>query len=49
MDGANILVSLPEDDVDFLDAYSAERGLPSRSAAVQGQAVAGLELEATRR
>jgi Arc/MetJ-type ribon-helix-helix transcriptional regulator len=28
-------VSLPGEDVDFLDAYARERGLESRSAAVQ--------------
>jgi Arc/MetJ-type ribon-helix-helix transcriptional regulator len=27
-------VSLPEDDVEYLDAYARERGLASRSAAV---------------
>jgi Arc/MetJ-type ribon-helix-helix transcriptional regulator len=28
-------VSLPEEDVDFLDAYTAAQGMDSRSAAVQ--------------
>jgi Arc/MetJ-type ribon-helix-helix transcriptional regulator len=28
-------VSLPEEDVAFLDAYAAERGIVSRSAALQ--------------
>jgi Arc/MetJ-type ribon-helix-helix transcriptional regulator len=28
-------VSLPDDDVAFLDRFAEERGLPSRSAAVQ--------------
>ncbi len=27
-------VSLPEEDVEYLDAYAQERGIPSRSAAV---------------
>jgi Arc/MetJ-type ribon-helix-helix transcriptional regulator len=27
-------VSLPDEDVEFLDAYAAERGFPSRSAVV---------------
>ena len=27
-----VSVSLPEDDVEFLDSYAAARGLPSRSA-----------------
>lgn len=27
-------VSLPEDDVDFLDKYALDNGVPSRSAAV---------------
>lgn len=27
-------VSLPEEDVEFLDEYAAEHGMPSRSAAV---------------
>jgi Arc/MetJ-type ribon-helix-helix transcriptional regulator len=30
-----VSVSLPEDDVRFLDAFAAEQGLDSRSAAVQ--------------
>lgn len=34
-------VSLPEDDLDFLDAYAREQGYPSRSAAVH-QAIAVL-------
>lgn len=29
-----ISVSLPEEDVEFLDAYAKARGIPSRSAAV---------------
>jgi Arc/MetJ-type ribon-helix-helix transcriptional regulator len=29
-----VSVSLPEDDVEYLDAYARERGLGSRSAAV---------------
>jgi len=29
-----VSVSLPDDDVDFLDAYASERGLGSRSAAL---------------
>jgi Arc/MetJ-type ribon-helix-helix transcriptional regulator len=29
-----VSVSLPEDDVDFLDAYAASQGMGSRSAAV---------------
>jgi Arc/MetJ-type ribon-helix-helix transcriptional regulator len=29
-----ISMSLPEEDVAFLDAYAAEKGLPSRSAAL---------------
>ena len=29
-----VSVSLPTDDVEFLDAYASERGLDSRSAAV---------------
>ena len=29
-----VSVSLPEDDVEYLDAYARERGLESRSAAV---------------
>lgn len=29
-----ISMSLPEEDVTFLDAYVAEKGLPSRSAAL---------------
>jgi Arc/MetJ-type ribon-helix-helix transcriptional regulator len=29
-----VSVSLPEDDVEYLDAYARERGLASRSAAV---------------
>ncbi len=27
-------ISLPEDDVDFLDEYTADHGMPSRSATV---------------
>lgn len=30
-----VTVSLPNDDIVFLDAYASERGLDSRSAAVQ--------------
>lgn len=30
-----VSISLPEDDVRFLDAYAATRGMESRSAAVQ--------------
>ena len=30
-----ISMSLPEEDVTFLDAYATEKGLPSRSAALQ--------------
>lgn len=30
-----VSVSLPEDDVRYLDAYAEERGLESRSAALQ--------------
>lgn len=30
-----VSVSLPEEDVQFLDAYGEEQGLPSRSAVVQ--------------
>ena len=29
-----ISMSLPEEDVTFLDAYASEKGLPSRSAAL---------------
>jgi len=29
-----VSMSLPDDDVNFLDKYAAERGLPSRSAAL---------------
>jgi Arc/MetJ-type ribon-helix-helix transcriptional regulator len=29
-----ISMSLPEEDVNFLDAYASEKGLPSRSAAL---------------
>jgi hypothetical protein len=29
-----ISMSLPEEDVNFLDAYATEKGLPSRSAAL---------------
>jgi Arc/MetJ-type ribon-helix-helix transcriptional regulator len=29
-----VSMSLPDDDVTFLDAYVAEKGLPSRSAAL---------------
>lgn len=29
-----ISMSLPDDDVTFLDAYAVEKGLPSRSAAL---------------
>jgi Arc/MetJ-type ribon-helix-helix transcriptional regulator len=29
-----VSISLPDDDVDFLDAYATEHGLVSRSAAV---------------
>jgi len=29
-----VSVSLPDDDVDYLDAYARDRGLASRSAAV---------------
>ena len=32
--GMKVSVSLPGDDVEFLDAYARERGLESRSAAV---------------
>ncbi len=28
-------ISLPDEDVEFLDAYTADHGMPSRSAAVQ--------------
>jgi Arc/MetJ-type ribon-helix-helix transcriptional regulator len=28
-------VSLPDEDVEFLDTYAAKHGMPSRSAAVQ--------------
>lgn len=31
----HVTVSLPSDDIAFLDAYASERGLDSRSAAVQ--------------
>lgn len=30
-----VSVSLPNDDVDYLDSYARSQGLPSRSAAVQ--------------
>lgn len=30
-----VSVSLPEEDVEFLDRYAAVRGVPSRSAALQ--------------
>lgn len=30
-----VSVSLPDDDVEYLDAYASRRGLESRSAAVQ--------------
>jgi len=29
-----VSMSLPDDDVTFLDSYAAEKGLPSRSAAL---------------
>jgi len=29
-----VSISLPEEDVDFLDEYTADHGMPSRSAAV---------------
>ena len=29
-----VSISLPDEDVEFLDTYTAEHGLPSRSAAV---------------
>lgn len=29
-----VSVSLPDEDVEFLDAYAATRGIPSRSAAL---------------
>lgn len=28
-------MSLPDEDIEFLDAYASERGIPSRSAAIQ--------------
>ena len=30
-----VSISLPDEDVEFLDAYTADHGMPSRSAAVQ--------------
>lgn len=30
-----VSVSLPEEDIEFLDAYAAAQGIPSRSAVVQ--------------
>ena len=33
--GMKLSVSLPVDDVEFLDAYASDRLLPSRSAALQ--------------
>jgi Arc/MetJ-type ribon-helix-helix transcriptional regulator len=32
--GVKLSISIPADDVEFLDAYAADRELPSRSAAV---------------
>ncbi|MCB0965625.1 MAG: ribbon-helix-helix protein, CopG family [Ilumatobacter sp.] len=29
-----VSISLPDEDVEFLDAYTADHGMPSRSAAV---------------
>lgn len=34
LNGMKVSVSLPDDDVDYLDAYAQAQGLPSRSAAV---------------
>jgi Arc/MetJ-type ribon-helix-helix transcriptional regulator len=34
MGGMKVSISLPDADVEFLDAYAEERGLESRSAAV---------------
>ncbi len=42
--GMKVSVSLGEQDVEFLDAYATEHGVPSRSAAV-AQAVALLRAE----
>lgn len=39
-----VSVSLPENDLDFLDTYAVERGVKSRSAALQ-RAVALLRAE----
>lgn len=33
--GMKLSVSLPDEDVDYLDRYAAARGISSRSAAVQ--------------
>lgn len=35
MRGVKLSVSLPDEDVDFLDAYAQSQGLQSRSAALQ--------------
>ena len=35
MTGMKVSVSLPGDDVDYLDRFADEHGLPSRSAALQ--------------
>lgn len=45
IDGMKISVSLPDTDVEFLDAYAAEHTLGSRSAALQ-RAVEALRLSA---
>ncbi len=34
MNGMKLSVSIPDDDVAFLDSYVRDRGLPSRSAAL---------------
>ena len=47
MTGMKLSVSLPDDDLAFLDAYAHDHGIPSRSAAVQA-AVALLRAHALR-
>jgi Arc/MetJ-type ribon-helix-helix transcriptional regulator len=47
MTGMKLSVSLPDDDLAFLDAYAQDRGIASRSAAVQA-AVALLRAHALR-
>lgn len=35
MQGMKVSVSIPDDDIEFLDAYAKTRRIPSRSAVVQ--------------